>query len=125
MCRNKTLVVLFDGYCHLCCRSIRFIIKRDKKKSFSFIPLQSEDALKIAGLPVYDKESPSSIILIENGEIFQLSGAALRIARCLRFPWNLFYTFIIVPSFIRDRIYMFISKNRYKWFGKRETCFLI
>ena len=118
-------VVLFDGYCHLCSRSVRFIVKRDKKKLFSFIPLQSGEAAKIKGLPVYDKNSPASIILIENGKIYQMSGAVLRIARRQRFPLNLFYLFIFVPEFIRDGVYIFISMNRYRWFGRRESCFLV
>jgi predicted DCC family thiol-disulfide oxidoreductase YuxK len=118
-------IVLFDGFCHLCSRTVRFIIKRDKKKIFSFIPLQSEVASKIQNLPVFDKTSPPSIILIEKDKIYQYSSAVLHIARHLRFPWNLFYVFIIIPAFIRDAIYMFVSRNRYKWFGRRESCMVV
>jgi predicted DCC family thiol-disulfide oxidoreductase YuxK len=125
MHQHKQPLILFDGYCHLCSKSVMFIIKSDKKKVFSFIPLQTEDALKIEGLPIQNNNHPDSLILVENNKVYQKSGAALRIARHLKYPWNLFYGLIIVPPFIRDCIYMFISGNRYRWFGKRETCFLV
>jgi predicted DCC family thiol-disulfide oxidoreductase YuxK len=99
-------------------------MKRDKGESFSFIPLQNSESLKKAGLPIFDKNTLSTIILIEEGKIYQLSDAALRIVRRLKFPWNLLYTFIIVPPFIRDGIYKFVSRKRYRWFGRREDCFL-
>jgi len=122
---GKQSIVLFDGYCNLCSWSVRFISKRDKKKIFSFIPLQSAEALKIPGLLLNDSVSLASVILFEDGRIYKKSTAALRIARSLRFPWNLFYGFIIIPAFLRDGIYMVISRNRYKLFGKRKTCNLI
>jgi len=118
-------VVLYDGYCNLCSWSVQFIVKRDRRKVFSFIPLQSEEAKKIKNLPVYQTDNPETIILAVHGTIYQYSGAALRIARQLQFPWSLWYVFIIVPPFIRDGIYRFISRNRYKWFGKRENCYLV
>jgi predicted DCC family thiol-disulfide oxidoreductase YuxK len=122
---HKQPLILFDGYCHLCSKSVMFVIKRDKKKIFSFIPLQSKEALAIKGWQVHDINIPSSLILFENDKVYQKSGAALRIVRHLKFPWNLFYGLMIVPAFIRDGIYMYISKNRYRWFGKREACHVV
>jgi predicted DCC family thiol-disulfide oxidoreductase YuxK len=117
-------IVLFDGYCNLCSGSVRFISKRDKRNVFTFVPLQSEEAEKFPGLPRFETDSSASVILIEDENIYVKSTAALKIARQLRFPWNLFYVLIIVPASIRDGVYMFIARNRYKWFGKRETCYI-
>lgn len=122
---DKKPLILFDGYCHLCSKSVIFIIKRDKKKIFSFIPLQSEEATIIGNQPFYNQNPPDSLVLVENNKVYRKSGAALRIARHLRFPWNMFFCLMIVPPFIRDSVYMFVSRNRYRWFGKRETCNLI
>ena len=117
-------LVLFDGVCNLCNSSIQFIIKHDRAAKFKFAPLQSPLAaqhladLKVGNTPI------SSIIYIENDEVYQKSTAALKIAKHLDGAWPLLYAFIIVPKFIRDRVYDFIAKNRYKWFGKTEACWL-
>lgn len=124
MISPKEQLILFDGYCNLCSQSVSFIFKRDSKKKFSYIPLQRAHSIEGLDLPAFNLEKPASIILIEDGRVYLKSTAALRIARHLRFPWNLFYIFIIIPVFLRNAIYMFISDNRYKWFGKRNECFL-
>jgi len=121
---GKNHIVLYDGFCNLCSSSVQFIIKRDRSRVFSFIPLQSDEAKEIRNLPAYDVNNPETIILSLNGKIYQHSGAALRIARHLIFPWNLCYIFIIIPPFMRDGIYSYISRNRYKWFGKRDSCYI-
>lgn len=118
-------VILFDGHCHLCSRAARFIAKGDKKMIFTLMTLQNDKAFEIKALPYYDRISPSTILLVEKDNVYQKSEAILRIARKLAFPRNLFYIFIIIPPFIRDPVYMFISRNRIKLFGKREECFII
>jgi len=122
--QNTKTTILFDGFCHLCSRSVRFISKRDKLKVFTFISLQSEEAESIAGIPSFNAALPETIILLEHGKVYDKSTAALRISRHLSFPWNMLYVFILVPHIIRDSIYMFVSRNRYRWFGKRESCYL-
>ncbi|WP_059051325.1 thiol-disulfide oxidoreductase DCC family protein [Paenibacillus senegalimassiliensis] len=117
-------IVLFDGVCHLCQGAVKFIIKRDSKQKFHFASLQSPSArrlLKEAGL---DGESLETMILIEQGVYHTRSTAALRIARALRFPWPLLYTFILVPKPWRDVVYTAIAKRRYRWFGKDEVCMM-
>jgi len=117
-------LVLFDGVCNLCNSSIQFIIKHDRAAKFKFAPLQSPLAaqhladLKVGNTPI------SSIIYIENDAVYQKSTAALKIAKHLDGAWPLLYAFMIVPKFIRDRVYDFIAKNRYKWFGKTEACWI-
>ena len=115
-------LILFDGVCNLCNASIRFIIRHDAKERFLFAPLQSELAENIMDEKTTGKES--SIIYIEKGKSYRESTAALRITRLLRFPVNLLYAFIIFPPFIRDPVYRFIARNRYRWFGKQDQCMI-
>ncbi|MEI6088636.1 MAG: DCC1-like thiol-disulfide oxidoreductase family protein [Bacteroidota bacterium] len=118
-------IILFDGFCNLCSWAVQFVVKRDKKKKFQFASLQSEYGIKILienNLPASDF---NSLVLVENGKIYTQSTGALKIARSLSGLWPIFYTAIILPTFIRDGIYNWVAKNRYKWFGRKEACFLL
>jgi predicted DCC family thiol-disulfide oxidoreductase YuxK len=119
---EKRPVVLFDGVCNLCNRIVQFIIKRDKKKQFLFASLQGKtghEVLKKFNLPVNDF---NSFIVLEDDKIYTRSTAALRMLKKLGSGWKLFYGFIIFPRFIRNAIYNWIARNRYKWYGKRNEC---
>jgi len=114
-------VVLFDGVCNFCNGAINFTIDHDPKTKFVFAPIQSEyglEAKKKFSLP----ENVDSIILIKNGKAHIKSTAALLIARQLSGLWPLMYLFIIIPPFIRNFFYDLIARNRYKWFGKSDSC---
>ncbi|MED3561898.1 thiol-disulfide oxidoreductase DCC family protein [Bacillus xiapuensis] len=116
-------IVLFDGVCNLCNHSVQFIIKRDPSVIFKFASLQGERGKRIVsdyGLPA-DLES---LILIENEKAYRKSTAALRICGKLHGPWKLFVILMIIPPIIRDYIYEIIAKNRYKWFGLKNSCML-
>jgi len=115
-------VILFDGVCNLCNSSVNFVIEHDPDGFFKLGTLQSEKAHKY--LASYDLENDEiiTVILIENGKVFTKSDAALRIAKQLRGPVKLAWIFIILPRFIRDPVYNWISRNRYSWFGKRKQC---
>lgn len=114
-------VVLFDGVCSLCNASVDLIIKRDHAKHFRFASLQSEAAQKVLA-----KHSQAvtldSIVLVESDQVFTESTAALRIARHLGWMWAWLYLLIIIPRFVRDPLYRLIARNRYRWFGKKDTC---
>ncbi len=117
-------IILFDGVCNFCNGSVNFIIKRNSKTPILFAALQSEAGQRLLReykLPVNKMES---ILFIEQGKAYMQSTAALRICRYLRGLWPLGYGFIIVPKFIRDGIYNWIAKNRYKWFGIRKECMI-
>lgn len=117
-------VILFDGICNFCNSTINFVIKKNKKQHIFFAPLQSEAGQRLLqqyNLPVDDMES---FVFIENEKAYRQSTAALRVCRYLRGLWPLCYGFIIVPKFIRDGIYNWIAKNRYKWFGVRQECMI-
>lgn len=114
--------VYYDGPCVLCQRSIRFIARRDKRKRFLFVPLQSEKGRAIAQSLGLDAEQGSSLILDDGTSLHTRSGGALRIARHLDGAWPLLYLFMIVPPFLRDAVYNVIARYRTRWFGRDETC---
>ena len=117
-------IILFDGICNLCNNAVQFVLKHDKKKLFRFASLQSDFGKSILikyGLPT---DNFNSFVLILNGKAYTKSTAALSVAKMLSGPMKLLYGFIIVPAFIRNGVYNVIARNRYKWFGKKESCML-
>lgn len=117
-------IILFDGVCNLCNGAVQFIIERDKKQHFRFASLQSEIGKKYQVKAGLSTDTVDTILLVENGKIYQKSTAGLRIAKQLNGWWFLMYGFIIVPAFIRNAVYDFIARNRYRWFGEQESCWL-
>ncbi len=115
-------IILFDGVCNFCNNAVNFVIKRDKKNSLRFATLQSEVSHQILRNKKIEADDLSSFVFIENEKIFTRSTAALRVCRYLTGMWPLMYGFMIVPKFIRDGVYNWVSGNRYKWFGKKEKC---
>jgi predicted DCC family thiol-disulfide oxidoreductase YuxK len=117
-------IIFFDGVCNLCNSSVNFIIKHDKKKQFLFASLQSDAAKEILLQYNSKKINLDSIVLLDNGKLFEKSTAALRISKHLNYGLFLLYIFIIIPTFIRDYLYDYIAKNRYKWYGKKDSCMI-
>ncbi len=122
--RDKQLI-LFDGVCNLCNASVKYVIKHDKKDIFRFAPIQSEVGQEIVIKHNIDTSKTDSILLfsIKNGLSYK-STAALLIVKHLGFPRNILVLFLIIPPFIRHWVYDYIAKNRYKWYGKRESCMI-
>lgn len=118
---NKS-IILFDGVCNLCNASVNFVIKHDKKAQFLFASFQSDAAKEIMLHFNLKNLKLDSIVLVEGEKIYEKSTAALKIAKHLDGGFKAFYAFFIVPKFLRDLVYIFIAKNRYQWFGKRESC---
>jgi predicted DCC family thiol-disulfide oxidoreductase YuxK len=121
---NHKSIVLIDGVCHLCQGLVRFIIPRDPKAKFLFAPLQSEMAATLMNDAGLKPGSLNTVVLLENGVYYTESAAVLRIARRLRFPWPMAYLFILVPRSLRDALYRYVARNRYRWFGRDEQCLL-
>lgn len=114
--------ILFDGVCNFCNNTINFIIRQDKKGIFRFAPLQSpagQQLLRQYKLPL---TSLNSFLLIDGSKVYKASTAGLKLYGKLSARWQWTQLFWVVPPFIRDGLYNFIAKNRYKWFGKREAC---
>lgn len=118
-------VVLYDGVCNLCDGAVRFILPRDPQGRFSFASLQSPFGRSMMlQYGINPGGDPESIILVEGSQVFLESTAMLRILSRLVFPWNLLAVFRVIPPGIRDGIYRFIARNRYRWFGKQDSCLL-
>lgn len=115
-------IIIFDGVCNFCNQSVDFIMKRDKNAYFLFTANQQNAGRKILEEKGILSSEVNTIYLYENGKLYSESTAALRIARHLGFPYNWGYVFILVPPFLRNFVYKIIAKNRYKWFGKKESC---
>ncbi len=117
-------VLFFDGVCNLCNSSVQFVIRHDKKKQFLFATLQSAAGLKALKNTANAADGAGSFILFYQGRYYSRSTAALQVLRLLGGAWSILYAAIIVPRFIRDAAYNLISRNRYKWFGKKNECML-
>ncbi|SJZ39293.1 thiol-disulfide oxidoreductase DCC family protein [Sediminibacterium ginsengisoli] len=117
-------VIIFDGVCNLCNRSVRFVIKHDPHKHFRFASLQSDAARQFLAAHDTDAADSDSFILAENGRVSRYSTAALKVCRQLNGLWPLLYGLIIIPPFIRNAVYRYVARNRYKWFGRRDSCMI-
>jgi len=121
--KNKS-IILFDGYCLLCEWSVKFVLKQDKFNSFLFASLQSEMGMSILREHGIRKNYNESVILVENSKLYHESDAALRITKKLNGLWPILYSFIIIPKCLRNWIYKIVSRNRFKWFKKKNECYL-
>ena len=117
-------VVLFDGVCNLCTGSVQFIIRRDPVGRFRFASLQSEVGTQLARHHGLSAEVLHSVVLIEDGHAYERSQAALRIARRLSGGWQLLWSLRVVPRPIRDAVYDVVARNRYRWFGRKDSCMI-
>ena len=118
------MIIFFDGVCNLCNSSVNFIIKRDKRNKFKFAVFQSDIGKELLIMHNYSSKNFDTLVLLKDNTIHTKSTAALLISKELNSFWKLFYIFIIIPKFLRDFIYLYISRNRYKWFGKKDSCML-
>jgi predicted DCC family thiol-disulfide oxidoreductase YuxK len=116
-------IILFDGVCNLCSSVVQFVIKRDKKGHFQFASLQSEAGQSLLDEYEVDRKT-DSFILIENGNCYMKSSAALKVAKNLDGLWKIVTIGLVIPKPLRDFIYDIIARNRYKWFGKKDSCML-
>ena len=117
-------ILLFDGVCNLCSSSVQFVLIHNKKENVKFASLQSEfasNALSNSNLPA---DYLNSLVLLEDGKTYVKSDAALRLAKHLNGLWKLGSIFLIVPKFIRNPVYGWVAKNRYRWYGKKDVCWI-
>jgi predicted DCC family thiol-disulfide oxidoreductase YuxK len=116
-------IILFDGVCNLCSASVQFVLRHNSKKDIRFASLQSDVGQKLLGKFLPSQEI-KTIVFIRNGEVFVKSDAALELCKELNGLYPIFHVYKVVPKSIRDGIYNFIAQNRYRWFGKREECWM-
>lgn len=117
-------VIFFDGLCNLCNGAVQFVIRRDSHHHFKFASLQSDFAQQTLSQFHIEPKQGDSFVLLMNGKIYERSTAALQVAKKLNGLWPMLYGFIIIPKLIRDAVYNFVAKHRYKWFGKQESCWV-
>lgn len=117
-------VLLFDGVCNLCNASVQWVLLRDHKAQFRFAALQSAFGQALLQRHGLDSEYLNTVVLAAGDQVFLRSDAPLEIVRRLGGGWKLLYFFKIFPRPLRDAVYNFIARNRYRWFGKSEACLL-
>jgi predicted DCC family thiol-disulfide oxidoreductase YuxK len=117
-------IVVFDGFCNLCNGFVQFILRHEKTEELLFVSLQSESGKKLIYRYNIDPITTDSVVFIDGEKAYIKSKAALKIARYLKFPWNLLYVFAVLPVPFRDWIYDRVAKHRYKLFGKRSSCYI-
>ena len=116
------LLILFDGVCNLCNGFVQFVIARDPHARFQFGALQSSSARRVLEAHETPHPLPDSIVLVEDGKVYTQSTAALRIARHLSFPFPLAFGLLVVPRPLRDGMYAWVARHRFRWFGRRDHC---
>lgn len=117
-------IILFDGVCNLCSGVVHFLIRRDPKGQFRFASLQSEAGLALLKQVHISSEQIDTIVVIEGDRCYTRSAAALRITKRLSGLWPVLYIGIVIPTPLRNKLYDWVARNRYRWFGRKEQCML-
>ncbi|GGB41135.1 thiol-disulfide oxidoreductase DCC family protein [Fictibacillus barbaricus] len=122
--KTEDPVLLFDGVCNLCDGSVKFILRNEKNSDLKFAAIQSEAGQKLLSQKSIDPEQIDSVILIKGGKVYTESDAVLNVTKFLRFPYSLCNILRIVPKPVRNFFYKKVASNRYRWFGKRDSCMM-
>jgi predicted DCC family thiol-disulfide oxidoreductase YuxK len=117
-------IILFDGVCNLCNRAVQFIIPRDPNRYFYYAAMQSDAGNQLLNQYHLSTKEINTVILIQNGKLYTKSTAALLVVRKLPGLWSILAIFIVIPRFLRDPIYDWVARNRYKWFGQKTECMM-
>lgn len=117
-------IILFDAACVLCSGNARFVLERDHRRVFRLAAMQSEVGQALYRRNGIDPDDPTSMLVVEGDRVRRDSDAVLSIYERLGFPWSLAAAFRIVPAPLRDPVYRWVARNRYRWFGKRESCWV-
>lgn len=116
--------VVFDGVCKLCVGSVQFILRNEVGPDLQFVPLQSTTGARMMRELGFDPDDARTFVVVENGKAYTRSGAAIRIARYLRWPWRALAIVRILPRPLRDWAYDLVATHRYQWFGRNDRCML-
>ncbi len=117
-------IVFYDGYCGLCSNTVKFLLQTDRHKELFYAPINGKTHQNLISSGEV-KPISDSVVFYHNGQAFYQSEATLTIMKVLPFPWKLLSALRIIPRAIRDGVYQLIAKNRLRWFGKNESCFLV
>jgi len=119
---NDKSILFFDGVCNLCDGFVQWTIKRDPDGIFHYASLQSDFAKTFLKDTQLNRHDISTVVLYQEGKIYAESDVALEMSKKLGLPWSLAYPFKLIPRIVRDGIYRWVARNRYRWFGKKEAC---
>ncbi len=122
MTMDASHVVVFDGVCNLCSRGVNFLLAHERDHVIHFAAAQSPSGQELLRKHGFDPQDLATVVFIKGGAVHVRSDAALEVARHLRMPWRMFRVLCLVPRQLRDPVYDLIARNRYRWFGKRESC---
>lgn len=122
--KTEDPVLLFDGVCNLCDGSVKFILRHEKNSDLKFAAIQSEAGQKLLSQKNIDPEQIDSVILIKGGKVYTESDAVLNVTKFLKFPYSLCNILRVVPKPVRNFFYKKVASNRYRWFGKRDSCMM-
>ena len=122
--RDDKPIIIFDGHCVLCSRWARFVLRHDRAKRFRLLAAQTPLGTALYTHYRLDPVSYETNILLADGRAWLKSEGTIRMLEGLGFPWSLVSVARILPRAVRDRLYHVIARNRLRWFGSRETCFL-
>jgi predicted DCC family thiol-disulfide oxidoreductase YuxK len=117
-------IILFDAECVLCSANARFVLERDREARFRLASMQSDVGQSLSRRHGMDPDDPASLLVVEGDRMRRDSDAVLSIYESLGFPWRLARVLRIVPAALRDPLYRFIARNRYRRFGRRDTCWV-
>ena len=117
-------IIIFDGVCNLCEYSVNFIVKNDRQGKFTFVSAQSEIGENLQRLHGVDTLQDGTVVLLKGDHVYAKSDAVMEIAKELDGFWRFLHVFKFLPKSVRDFMYVIISKNRYRWFGKKDECLL-
>lgn len=118
-------ILLFDGVCNLCNSSVQYVIKRDKKDEFRFVALQSDLGQEIIRhIGIADKNIDSIILYLPGIAYYYKSSAVIEISKSIQGFFNYGMLFRLLPASLRDKVYDYVAENRYKWYGKQESCMI-
>jgi predicted DCC family thiol-disulfide oxidoreductase YuxK len=117
-------VVVFDGICNVCSGWVRFLEAHRIEPPFKLIPMQSEEGKSLLVEYGIDPEDPATFLVLDQGRQFTQSDGAIHIVAALGGPWSLFAATKVIPRAWRDSLYQLLARNRYRWFGRRSTCYL-
>lgn len=122
--RHFENILLFDGVCNLCNGTVQLLLRIDSRKKLRFAALQSETGQKILAGFQYAGPPLQTVIFCCRGKLFTHSNAILEVCRVIGLPWSMMYIFKLIPQPVRDAVYRWVARNRYRWFGRKETCWV-
>jgi predicted DCC family thiol-disulfide oxidoreductase YuxK len=117
-------IVVFDGVCNVCSGWVRFLERHRIEPPFKLVPMQSEEGKRLLVLHGIDPEDPTTFLVLDQGREFTQSDGSIHVVTALGGVWSAFALAKVIPKSWRDSLYQLLARNRYRWFGKRATCYL-